>query len=280
MSGPKVIRIVTRDEIIAVCEGHLRNLDQAIEAWICEGKRIKGLSDEEISATLKRRKTFDTLLTQDAFMDLQKQVPDEIAFLTADGDRRRQIAIDKIAQAKKRQRQGRDTAITLIASLKARAVTIPADLITDLESIASGSEVQHVDTVLARGFMLLTPQNPVGLTDAQRTATASLMVGLETQDFATWKSKQASMVPNSRIDRIDHQIAELGTILEMDTTVRFAARLRNIETMETNSQQNLLLDSLILDLASALDVARDRRLGRITLATWVDTLCSLASCPR
>lgn len=272
MSGPKVIRIVTRDEIIAVCEGHLRNLDQAIEAWICEGKRIKGLSDEEISATLERRKTFDTLLTQDAFMDLQKRVPDEIAFLTADGDRRRQIAIDKIAQAKKRQRQGRDTASTLIASLKARAVTIPADLITDLESIASGSEVQHVDTVLARGFMLLTPQNPVGLTDAQRTATASLMVGLETQDFATWKSKQASMVPNSRIDRIDHQIAELGTILEMDTTVRFVARLRNIETMETNSQQNLLLDSLILDLASALDVAREQRLALAKLKALAATV--------
>jgi len=257
MSGPKVVRIVTREEIIAICEGHLRRLDQAIEAWVTSGKRVQELSDDEIAATMKRRRQLGTLLAQDAFMDLQKQVPDEIAFLSADAGRRRQIAVDKIAQAKKCQRQGRDSATALITALKVRGIALPSELESSLNAIASGTELQNADATLARGFALLAPQDATELSGAQRTAVSSLMTGMEGQDFTAWKLAHTSGAPNPRIERIDHQIAELGTILEADRMTEFVSRLRTIETMESGSQQKLLLDSLILDLAAALEAARE-----------------------
>lgn len=261
MSGPKVVRIVTREEIIAICEGHLRHLDQAIEAWVTSGKRVQELSDEEIAATMERRHQLGTLLAQDAFMDLQKQVPDEIAFLSADAGRRRQIAVDKIAQAKKRQRQGRDSATALITALKVRGIALSSELESSLNAIASGTEFQNADATLARGFALLAPQDTTDLSDAQRSAVSSLMTGMEDQGFMAWKQTHKSGISNPRIERVDHQIAELETILEADAMADFMSRLRIIETMDSGSQQNLLLDSLILDLAAALEAARKHQVA-------------------
>ena len=259
MSGPKVVRIVTREEILAVCEAHLRRLDQAIERWMRDGVRINELSDEEITATIDRRKVLGALLEQDAFMELQKKVPDEISFLKADLERRQQIAADKIAQASKRQRQGRDSASSLLRTLEVRGVLLPKELHEKLCSMAAGNASENVDSTLAKGFALLPLPPASGLSGAQRDLADKLMKGLDTQDFNTWKSTHLPIASNARIERIDHQIAELKTLLEADQSADFTDRLRSIETMEASSQQNLLLDSLILDLAAIIDNAREHR---------------------
>jgi hypothetical protein len=266
MSGPKVVRIVTREEILSICEGHLRRLDQAIDMWVRDGKRIGELNDDEIAATLERRKTLGTLLVQDAFTDLQKKVPEEIAFLNADLERRQNIAIDKAAQVRKRQRQGRDSAAALIQALESRSVTIPLELHEKLRSLASGNAMNDADAILAKGFILMIPQAPAGLTDAQRNLADRLMVGVETQDFATWKSTYMAKAPNTRIEHIDRQLAEFQALLEPDQLADFAMRLGTIEALEANTQQNLLLDSLILDLGSVLKSAREHRSAIAELA--------------
>ncbi|HKR43137.1 MAG TPA: hypothetical protein VJU59_26230, partial [Paraburkholderia sp.] len=94
MSGPKVVRIVTREEILAICEGHLRRLDQTVAQWIAHGRKNGEINEEEIAATRARQQHLSDLLKQDAFMDLQKKVPDEIAYLKADALRREQLAIE------------------------------------------------------------------------------------------------------------------------------------------------------------------------------------------
>lgn len=106
MSGPKVVRVVTREEILAICEGHLRRLGQTINQWIAQGKKTGEITDQEIDATLERQRHLVDLLKQDAFIDLQKKVPDEIAYLKSDLLRREQLAIEKAATARKRARQG------------------------------------------------------------------------------------------------------------------------------------------------------------------------------
>lgn len=273
MSGPKVVRIVTREEIISICEGHLRRLDQTIAIWSNDGKRIKELTDEEIATTLHRRKAFDILLKQNAFMDLQKKVPDEIAFLTADLDRRHRIASEKAVQERKRHRQGRDSASTLIQMLEARDIAIPIKLYEELRTLATGKTAPNMDTILARGFSLLTmPFSNNDLSEAQRTAAEALMVGLEKQDFTTWKATHVPPTQNPRIARIDQQIAELEMLLGSDRTSNYIERLSKVEEMEVSSKQNLILDSLILDLAADLEGARTYRSTMIELRALVAEL--------
>lgn len=49
MSGPKVIRIVTREEILEICRGQLARVDAALEHWTRIGRR-NGCVDEDAVA--------------------------------------------------------------------------------------------------------------------------------------------------------------------------------------------------------------------------------------
>lgn len=55
MSGPKVVRIVTREEAIATCERDLQRLDKALARWENQASRLAQLSDAERAAAHARR---------------------------------------------------------------------------------------------------------------------------------------------------------------------------------------------------------------------------------
>ncbi|AUT64975.1 hypothetical protein [Paraburkholderia terrae] len=267
MSGPKVVRIVTREEILAICEGHLRRLEQAINQWIAEGKRNDELSDQEIAATRERQRQLVELLKADAFMDLQKKVPDEIAFLRADALRREQHAIEKAASARKRARQGRENATTLLSALTARGKQLPADLEMQLVSVAKGEVSDRIESILAQGFALLAPTDRPGLTDAQRELAAKLSSSVETQTFDAWKAAQKSTSPaDGMLERVDAKIAEAQTLVGQAQTAMYLSRLHAAEVESSDVRRKLLLDSLIIDLAGSIESERTRRaaLHRLT----------------
>ncbi|MCR4466601.1 hypothetical protein [Burkholderia sp. SCN-KJ] len=259
MSGPKVVRIVTREEIVAICEGHLQRLDQTIATWIAEGRGTGKLSDEEIAATQARRDALGALIAADAFMDLQKQVPDEIAFLKTDLARRQQVAIDQAEQAAKRRRQGRHSATTLLGALKAKGIEIPAELHGQLEGLRSGNMPENADALLAQGFALLTPAVERTLNDAQRALANRLLPVEASADFQTWKAARLAASRDPSIERLDRWIGEARVFLEPQEVQGFLSRLDALEDEESDARRSLLLDSLILDLSSAIEAARARR---------------------
>ena len=249
MSGPKVVRIVTREEIIAICENLLRQLDQTIATWTSEGQRMEELPDPEIASTLGRRRELGDLLTRDAFADLQANVPDEIAFLLVDLERRRQRSVEKLVQARQRRRQGRINAATLIKALESRGAIVPSEL----RALASGEEKPDTEAVLARALAMLSSKEN-GLTEAQQEHAKRLMI--EAPGMEAWK---AVTVENPRIERIDHQIAELQSLIGAEQAAVFNERLRTIETMSFDAHQHLQLDSMIIDLANTLKETRAQR---------------------
>lgn len=278
MSGPKVVKIVTREEILAICEGHLRQLDQAIAHWTSEGKRSGELTDEEITATLRRRDTIASMITRDAFMELQKGVPDEISFLKSDLLRRERVAIEKAVIARKRERQGRDNASALLRTLKARGVTIPLHLEELLQSVATGGALSDAESILAQGFNLLVPGSPTGLSATQQELIGRLKEFNADQSFEAWKTENRA--PSSLdllLDRVDGQIAEAQTVLGDVRTSDYLQRLNSIESEANEARKSLLLDSLILDLSRAIEVVRHQQAVRVQLAelslelTEVDT---------
>lgn len=58
MSGPKVVRIVTRGELLAFCEGILARLDAAVEEWIKIGRRNDTLTEAEVPLLVVGNRTF------------------------------------------------------------------------------------------------------------------------------------------------------------------------------------------------------------------------------
>ena len=261
MSGPKVVRIVTREEIVAICEGHLRRLDQAIAAWIVEGRRAGMLSNEEIAGTRARREALAALIATDAFSDLQKAVPDEIAFLKADLARRQQAAVDQAQQAAKHQRQGRYSAATLLGTLEEKGIEPPAELLGRLERLRSGESIDNADGLLAQGFSLLTQDAGRTLSDAQRALADRLMPAATSADFQAWKAAQMAASRDPAIDRLDRHIGEALVFLDAPEIARFSSRLNTIEDETNEARRNLLADSLILDLSHAIATARERRVA-------------------
>jgi hypothetical protein len=249
MSGPKVVRIVTREEVIAICDNLLRQLDQTIATWTNEGQRMKELSDEEVASTLLRRQELGSLLAQDAFADLQKNVPDEMAYLHTDLERRRQRSVEKLVHARQRRRQGERSAITLITALEVCGAIVPVEL----RNLAKGEEVTDTDAILAHGLSMLSP-TVNGLTGVQLEQAKKLMP--DAPEIGAWESVS---IANPRIERIDQQIAELYSLLGAAQAAAFSERLHAIEAKTIDAYQHLQLDTLIIDLAAALKEIRAQR---------------------
>ena len=83
MSGPKVVRIVTREEAIATCERDLQRLDKALARWENQASRLAQLSDAERAAAHARRASLHALLEQERWLDVQLQVKIESEFSSA-----------------------------------------------------------------------------------------------------------------------------------------------------------------------------------------------------
>ncbi len=73
MSGPKVVRIVTREEAIATCERDLQRLDKALARWENQASRLAQLSDAERAAAHARRASLHALLAEERWLDVQSK---------------------------------------------------------------------------------------------------------------------------------------------------------------------------------------------------------------
>lgn len=256
MSGPKVVRIVTHEEIVAICEGHLARLHAAADEWIRVGRRNGMLTEAEISATESRREALRGLLARGQYMELQKAVPDEVSFLQADQEERLVRAATEKAKARTALRQAEAVAASVLKALERRGAAVPADLRAELEDAAAG----HSDgaAAISRAFTLLSSEKDSSVSDNQRRLAEALKEGDDRQSFAQWLAAQAGGSEDEGSARLHFRIAELAVILGEEATAEFEERLRQISSSEPPSRRSLLADSLEVELARAVAGAKER----------------------
>ena len=265
MSGPKVVVLVTREQLLEIADGLFKRLDKAIATWIAEGQGCGMLSDEEIAAAWRRRAALAALVETSELVLWEKGVPDEIAFLKADTARRQQAVADKAEQAARRQRHTRHGAATVLDALEAKGIAVPAELGASLTRMRNGQLLDDADAVLARAFGLLTPEAAKTLSVAQESLARALGSAERVMDLQAWKAANAALDRDPAIARLDRQIGEAGIHLGQAEAAGYAARLVAAEQEGSDARRRLLLDSLTLDLAAAIDAARKRRAARQAL---------------
>ncbi|SMF22282.1 hypothetical protein [Pseudogulbenkiania subflava] len=257
MSGPKVVRIVTREERIAIGQRQLAELDRCIEAW----QRAVAMAGVEVGATIAKttahRTKFQTLLADDKFMELGQQVASEVAYLKSETERLQEVAIQAAAERKANRLRLRENAVVLIKALKEKGRTENEPLLARLEAVRSGQgEVTDMEVCLSEALRALTPEkNEVMLTDVQRALAARLNEPGEVTTFDAWKAANAAPL-DSRIDRIYRQLAELELAGLLPAAAVFSKRLEAVEEVVDMPTRNLRLDSLVLDLATAVCEAK------------------------
>lgn len=256
MSGPKVVRIVTREEIIATCKGLLAGLNEVIQQWMTFCRANGVATEDEIAATLARWSALAKLMAKDRFEELQKAVPAEIDFLKADRQTRFERAAEKKAKVLAGERRTKAAAVGILAALNRNGKSVSNDLRSSLEQIAAG---RTTDTAaIARAFTLLSEDQPTGLSELQQKL-ASDHKGNEThQTFGEWLAAQSEPDADDEFKRLDLLLAQLSVVLGEKAVGEFQERLRSVSSQETSPNRDLLIDSLEVDLAQAVNEARER----------------------
>lgn len=263
MSGPKVVRVVTREEIIAICQGHLSRLEEVSQAWGNSASRHGAATEAELTAMNQRKAALHALLTNDKFTELQKDVPAEIAFLRADMSEREDRAVRAATKAGEIRRRLSDSASTLRNALSKVKSTDTDALDAELQAVMSGKHTnENAEAILSRALTSLASakdDNEATISDQQRAIANALGIGLETSTYSNWLSQQSSGTNrDSRIGRIDHYIAELEIMEGADVAAPFAQRASDLSGERDVNRRSLLMDTLVVELAAAATMRRTR----------------------
>ena len=262
MSGPKVVRIVTREEMIARSEAHLRQLEAVTAHWEQQSKKIGELTDSDLIATRSRGAQIRALLADDRFSDIQREVIAEVAFLKRDLVEREQHAIERAAEKRRYSRRIQENAASLLVAISQRSITASDDLLDRINELARGNVHDEAEEILAGGFALLAPTLEDPSVSAEQRALARQL----NEDAAApttvgeWSRQNANTTTrDERESRIDGYISELEVFGGIELSHHYMERLRAASTEERVQHRNLLLDSIVLDLAQATRSSQRQR---------------------
>ena len=258
MSGPKIVRIVTREEKLTICEGHLARLDETIAHWTRIGLRNDMIDDDAVTALKTRRETIRTLVEHDRFSDAQKQALAEMAFLRSDIDARLKRSIETAAKTRQERRSLAATAATLLSMMIRAQKEIPGTLRHNLEMAKNGDCDHSLATkAISQAFASLAPPQPTTKsTPRQREIVRKLAdEHIVNPTLADWLATQPKM-GDDKSRRIDGLISELEALGGHETAKLFNIRTLAIDKEGAGSKQSLLYDSLLIDLAAALKEQR------------------------
>ena len=254
MSGPKAFRIVTQAEIISICRRSLARLDAAIKFWTSTCKRNGTIDQSDIDRVIARRDEIRRMLDAGRFTDLQKQAIAEISYLNADAERRAETAAESEVKRKGDLRRAKSAAQALLAKLEASSIEIPVDL--RMELTTSVASIESLNKAVSNGLVLLQPTvRAQGVTERQRELADRLGAGDRRITLEHWTSQQTGASDDQALFKVDKLLGELAG-LGIDPSP-FSARIAALEA-EPRARQDLVADSLLLDLNSALKNGRVR----------------------
>ncbi|MBG7251195.1 hypothetical protein GHV60_26025 [Pseudomonas aeruginosa] len=276
MSGPKVVRIVTREEAIATCERDLQRLDKALARWENQASRLAQLRDAARAAAHARRASLHALLEQERWLDVQLQVKIESEFLKRDLAEREERAIRQAAETRQQHRRLQENASALLQALDARPDAASAALRQTLHTLADGALRDDAEALLAQGLAALaSAPAEERLSEAQRELAQRLKTCETPMSLEQWRARQQQDAPHEqRLARIDRHIAELQLLQGEASAQAFLERLARAEAEQRPERRNLLLDSLVLDLAQA---AREHQQQRQRLEHLQDLASEVAA---
>jgi hypothetical protein len=256
MSGPKVVRIITREEIIAICKDHLAQLEAAVQRWETIGKRNNVISENDIEGTRAKQAQLRTMLATDKLSLLQRQVPEEIAYLKNDMDKRLSEAASRVVS--ERLYGSRLTALAQQTLDRARDnLVLPEAVKRDLEEViaANGADRGKAEAALAHVRRAMISNKASSLTPEQRARANRLGNDDAKEMLKDWVAAEASNLDPIAF-RLEEAIQQLAAIAGEDATAIFKDRQRSVAAEPLKSRRQMLADTLMFDIGKALAAAR------------------------
>lgn len=262
MSGPKVVRVVTRQEMEAIC-ARLIAVAQAAAADLVRTLKRHGLLTDAIRADIDGRlEAISGQLQAGQFSALQKQVPTIAAFLRAEMLRYQQIAIANAEKARVQRQQVIDAADTVTQAIERQGKSVPSELaqVASRAKTATIDDLAGMRSVIDQAFRTLVVAHPDVAPVTSKDLAAKLSEGLTQQSLASWVSAQPKASALS--ERLNKLLAEVEVLGDTELLAMFSERATNVDRVARAEQRRLLIDSLILDVAAKVNQLRQAQAER------------------
>jgi hypothetical protein len=264
MSGPKVVRVVTRDERIEICEGLLAQLDAAIRALTADAARLGDSEGVELARSSARREALAELVRKDNFDQAEVQVRQEIGFVSTKRSEVIERAASAAAVARRQLSSQRHAATTLLKELQRRAPETHAEFAAGLRQIAGQSKAsKSAESVLAKAMAALSPAATTSHLSGAQMALAKSLQATQGSDLVSsgWQSLAAQ---DKRVGDLHHRLAQIDVLRDSEAAAAFSQRLDALELDAEGPVRNMKLDALVIEVATAVD--RLRRLAGLVEA--------------
>jgi hypothetical protein len=248
MSGPKVVRVITREELVAAGESLSRRLDAALAEWERACTAV-GVSPADQKASKDRRNALEQMFRADRFAEFGQAAVAEIDFLDADAGRRRERAAQARAQERARLHNGKELAKILL-----RQAAPDAPERVELQRAAAGElGLKDLDAVLAHArqtsFQPAKPQFGA----SQQALAARLAGGEKTEDFEAWRRKR--VVSSPRLEAIFAHISELELLGQVGRASELHQEMLAAVAIPEDAVREMRFDSLVISLKKAKEDA-------------------------
>jgi len=259
MSGPKVVRIVTREEIIAICKDHLAQLEASLQQWERIGRRNEVVSDKEVERARTRHAKLRALLAADRFTELQKQVPAEIAYLKGDNERRLAEAASRAASARLYGSRLTTMAHQMLERSAIGKKPLSDQLKRDLEAIvqSKGVDREGAEKVLAEALASRAVGATPTLTPEQLALAERLRGQEKSRSLEEWLQDTLPEADAVSL-KTDKAIEELSLVAGEEEAAPLLARYRSTMAEPAGRRRQMLSDTLMLEVGNALASAKAR----------------------
>lgn len=278
MSGPKVVRVVTKQEIMANCRERIESVQDTIEQWRRTASKHNVLSAEEEENVEKKLRAILKLFEREQFRDVEKNCTDEIRALRSEMGRIRDEAIAKAELERSMRRRIQYSAETLINNFTAKNQQVPYELSEIVSTVFTAHEKDLIgmNATLSRIFTeySINSVEQQKMTPLQTELSKIFSEGDSLQTLSDWKLVHNDNVTEHRLDRL---LAELTTIENRDIAAPFLDRVTLIEKETSLKQRSLLTDSLVLDLVALSNERKIQEAAIISMREIRSNLRGLSS---
>jgi hypothetical protein len=251
MSGPKVVRVRTREERTAECLALIDRLQASIEQVEAFERHHDRRRPDVCSTRALLLADLKSRVAAGSFDEVERIVPKERDKVIFEREELERVILEEAASLALRRRRTQLLADALGQRWKASGRSPPAALsaIGSLLSTDEGLEKaeQAVGQMLGEYVQAAAPDNDGAPTQTQRQLASALSPGESIQSLTDWVARQASQSSGDSLGRLERVIAEAAALDTSESGVTFLSRAKRIKFESDPQLQARQIDSLLLE---------------------------------
>jgi len=259
MSGPKVVRVVTEEERIAICETQIALLSAAFQS-LFRYLESHGIEDEKLETKLRRKLDhYIKLATPDKYREIPGMIQRELDYISSEFDRLQDKGLQEARSRRRRIRNLSESIKTLqmLASssgfdVDSRVYYLKHSELSDKSDVELSEIEQKVSSELSDLSNVRKKERvDINLTAEQKETRNRLISAEKELNVSEWKLVSVELNQGAdNSNRIDTVMAELDEMkFPEPRKIEYLRQLDNIYEENSNQKRALLLDSLVINLA-------------------------------